>query len=194
MKNTTCIFLSLALVFSLLLTGCGAKKAQRAEADTSALTALSEEDLLTQLDTDSGAEIDCMPLPVTQDDVTWYLGVKPETFSEKVDSAAVSIAGISAVAHMTAIVNCKDAEAAAAIQAEIVDGFNFYRWICVTPEAAKVTICGNYVYFVASSTEDADKYIAAFQALAGEANVGDVTDLSEQNAGSQAMLEDGWDS
>lgn len=96
------------------------------------------------------------------------LGLPVDTFNSSVVDGTLSYAMISAVAHMTAMLKCNDAQAAVAVRDAIASGFNVTRWVCVIPEKVFAVNAGEYVFFVASFTDYADALSESFSTLAGD--------------------------
>lgn len=167
MKKTFSVILALVAALSLAACAAGGSGSGSGSGE-SKLTGTSAEVMSAIND---GADYAETPMlgdeALSADNCENLLGLGADVFSANVEDGTVSYAMISSVAHMTAVIKCKDSTAAAAVKQAVADGFNMQRWVCVTPETAFVAADGAYVYFVASFTDYADALWTSFTALAG---------------------------
>ena len=108
-----------------------------------------------------------MDIAVSADSAQRYLGLSSEQFSQYVTSAAVKEAAINAQAHLVALIQCKDASAAAQVKSLAASGFDPLRWVCVTPEQCFVVDAGSYVLLAATYADVSAALQSAFAGLAG---------------------------
>ena len=109
--------------------------------------------------------------PITKDNCEYILGLTPAQFEQYVEDATSSAAAISTIAHLVAIVQCKNADDAKTVMGLIATGHDPARLICVFPQQCFVLTSGDYVLLVASSNINAEALKAGFSDLA-EGNVG----------------------
>ena len=175
MKKTLSITLALALALSLAACSNGGGTA----GETSKLTGTSAE-VMTAIN--EGADYADQPMlgeeALSADNCESTIGLTADEFNANVTDGTVSYAMISSVAHMTAVLKCKDSTAAAAVKEAIAGGFDMQRWVCVMPETAFVAADGEYVYFAASFSDYAEALWTSFTTLAGNDSIGR-TDITE---------------
>ncbi len=126
-------------------------------------------DILAAISKGANIDFETFDEQVSAETSQSYIGLTPEQLAEYAEDAYVSIAALNVSAHLTALVKCKDAAAAAEVKSLIADNFDSHRWVCVQPEQCLVVEAGNYVFLVASYNETATALKDAFLALAGDA-------------------------
>jgi hypothetical protein len=102
------------------------------------------------------------------------LGVTEEQFSTYVADAAVSQ---GMLAHLTALIRCKDEASAREMKSLIAAGFNPSWMICVEAEECVVVEAGVYVYLAASTSEACAELLKSFETAAGGMGSPDVFHL-----------------
>ncbi|MBQ2767787.1 MAG: DUF4358 domain-containing protein [Clostridia bacterium] len=133
-------------------------------------------ELVIDLVTDAKVEVMCENAELAADNVEWLLGLTADDYSANVEKGAISMAMMSAQAHMVALLECKDADAAKTVKEKLHTQFDIRRWVCVIPEMCYVIDSGNYVFFVASTVDYAEPLLEGFTTLAG-GNVGERLDV-----------------
>lgn len=139
-------------------------------------------DLLGGLVTDAKIEIMCENAELSADNVEWLLGLSADDYTANVANGAISMAMMSAQAHMVALLECKDFETAKAVKEKLHTQFDIRRWVCVIPEMCYVIDSGKYVFFVASGVEYGEALLNGFKALAQD-NVGERLDVEGATGG-----------
>ncbi len=114
---------------------------------------------------------------LTAENCEGTLGLSAEDFEQYVTDGTLSYAQISAVAHLSAMLKCKDADSAVAVRDALAEKFNVHRWVCVIPERVFAVNAGEYVFFTASFTDYANALYESFTALAGE-GVGETVEVT----------------
>lgn len=92
------------------------------------------------------------------------LGITEEQFSTHVTDAAVSQ---GMLAHLTALIQCKDEAAAREMKSLIAAGFNPGWMVCVSAEECVVVESGVYVYLAASTSQACEELLVSFDEAAG---------------------------
>ncbi len=86
-------------------------------------------------------------------------GVKSTDLIEKDAALAEPMVGYG---FSVVLVKVKDAKDAQTVAQEMEGGLNPMKWVCTGAESVKVTVCGQYVLGIMSSTEDCERISAAF--------------------------------
>lgn len=133
-------------------------------------------ELLTTLVSDAKIEIMSDTADLAAENVEWLLGLSTDDYNANVEKGAISMAMITAQAHMVALLKCNDADAAQTIKEKLQTQFDIRRWVCVTPEMCYAIDSGSYVLFVASRVEYGESLLEGFTALAKD-NVGERLDV-----------------
>lgn len=105
-----------------------------------------------------------MNIPVRTIDATdetgfYNTGIKSTDLIEADAALAEPMMGFG---FSVVLVKVKDAKDAQTIAREMESGLNPMKWICTGAESVKVTVCGQYVLGIMSSTEDCERISAAF--------------------------------
>ncbi len=163
MKKTVCLIG--ALIFTLLLGGCGAK-------ETPGLPDVSAETALQSIMDKSKAELGETEFPMVGnmalteaelDDEGKNYGLTPAQLGETVTEAHISKAMMSTSPFEVVLFKCKDAESALAVKNSIADNYFAGKWICVFPKQAFTADAGQYVLLAATEDTQApvlQKYFA----------------------------------
>lgn len=125
----------------------------------------------------NAGEIATFDEALTSENCAATIGLSADSFSSCVEEGTLSSAMISSIAHMTAVIKCKDAAAAATVRDEIASNFDMTRWVCVIPDEAFAVDSGSYVFFVASLSDNATALYDSFTSLAGD-TVGERVEIS----------------
>ena len=111
----------------------------------------------------------CFDMEATAETSQYTLGLSADDFEKYVSSATVYTAAIATFAHEIALIQAKDASAAAEVKKRIAGegGFDSRKWICVFPEESCAIDSGAYVLLVSSRADVAEALVAAFTEAAG---------------------------
>ncbi len=126
--------LVLTVITALLLVLGGCSNTQE---DT--VSAMSLNDIMTALYEGFGE--DELPMmgeatEVTQDNVTWYLGLDTVDFKEALAREAM----ISSVAHSVVLVRANEGQDIEALKEEITSNIDLRKWICVGIEESQLVV------------------------------------------------------
>lgn len=133
-------------------------------------------ELLTTLVSDAKIEIMSDTADLAAENVEWLLGLSTDDYNANVEKGAISMAMMTAQAHMVALLKCNDADAAQTIKEKLQTQFDIRRWVCVIPEMCYAIDSGSYVLFVASRVTYGESLLEGFTALAKD-NVGERLDV-----------------
>ena len=168
------LLLSLVLILAvgLLFTACN--NGQDLPAEDTALAG-TPADILNSLVENCDVEmVGMLDTEITADNVQRYLGLSADQLSQYVTATAVKEAAINAQAHLLAVVQCVDNDAAAEVKSLIAQNFDPQRWVCVLPEQCFVVEAGNYVFLAATYNDVAEALKTAFANAAGS-SMGEIT-------------------
>ena len=186
MKKFTAL-LAAMMALLMLFTACAKTPADDSNEPVNTIEGAPLE-LLGGLVTDANIEIMCENAELSAENVEWLLGLSADDYTANVANGAISMAMMSAQAHMVALLECKDFETAKAVKEKLHTQFDIRRWVCVIPEMCYVIDSGKYVFFVASGMEYGEALLNGFKALAQD-NVGERLDV-EGATGKVEMNED----
>jgi hypothetical protein len=186
MKKFTAL-LAAMMALLMLFTACAKTPADVTKEPVNTIEGAPME-LLGGLVTDAEIPFMCENAELSAENVEWLLGLTADDYSANVVNGAVSMAMMSAQAHMVALLECKDFEAAKAVKEKLHTQFDIRRWVCVIPEMCYVIDSGKYVFFVASGVDFGEALLTGFKALAQD-NVGERLDV-EGATGKVDMNED----
>ncbi|MBQ8016155.1 MAG: hypothetical protein IJ264_08240 [Clostridia bacterium] len=97
------------------------------------------------------------------DSANYYLGV---TSTDSIERAVFSEPMIGSIAYSMCLVKAKADADVEALKAEILEGVNYRKWICVAAEKIAVVNCGSTIMMVMSTEEIVDDVCNAFSAVA----------------------------
>lgn len=97
------------------------------------------------------------------DAANYYLGVAS---TDSIERAVFSEPMIGSIAYSMCLVKAKADADIEALKAEILDGVNYRKWICVAAEKIAVVNCGSTIMMVMSTEEMVDDVCNAFSAVA----------------------------
>ncbi len=97
------------------------------------------------------------------DAANYYLGVAS---TDSIERAVFSEPMIGSIAYSMCLVKAKADADVEALKAEILEGVNYRKWICVAAEKIAVVNCGSTIMMVMSTEETVDDVCNAFSAVA----------------------------
>ncbi len=169
MKKSIHVVSLMVLAITFLLVGCQNQKAKEDQFTGSA------QEVHAEIMKESGLELGMtFDDPVTEETCTSYLGLTAEEFNEFVTDAFASNAAMTTTPHLTAVIKCKDFNAAVKVKELIATGFDSGRWICVMPDESFVVESGSYVFLVSTIKDNVEPlkkgFTTAAKDTAGEFN------------------------
>ncbi len=184
MKKIICILLAFSLAFAFVACSKdGGETAETTEATTAApveLTGTLEEIAGSMYEKTTTIEMMLMePMEVdltVPDTVKSFIGLDS---AESVERAVFSEPMIGSIAYSMCLIKAKDGADIEALKAQILEGVNFRKWVCVAAEKVLVTNCGNTIMMVMSQEEIVDDVYNAFNSVANNAASSPLTKVGE---------------
>ena len=163
------LLISLALVcgVGLLLAACAADQTPGQQPNAEPLSGEPADILSALIDACEVEMVNTLDVELTADNAQYYLGLSSDQFTNYVKSVAVKEAAINAQAHLVAVIECADADAASEVKTLIAENFDPQRWVCVSPEQCFVVDSGNYLLLAATYDDVAEALKTAFATAAG---------------------------
>ena len=164
MKKILCIILALTVVFSF--AACSVNTDKAPEASSFGLQGTLEE--ITDSIYANVTTIEMAMGPATAIDLAdvdaanYYLGVAS---TDAIESAVFSEPMIGSIAYSLCLVKAKEGADVEALKAEILEGVNYRKWMCVAAEKIAVSSCGNIILMVMAQEEIVDDVCNSFATL-----------------------------
>jgi len=168
MKKIVSLLLIVTTLFSLCLVSCEEEKPA-----APIFTAETLADNFAAIE-EAGKIADVLPIAtmtevITSENSEFIVTLTADDFTANVSEAQVSMAMMSAQAHLVAFFKVKEGVTAESLAKLVSEKFDTRRWVCVDPEKCATIYAGDYVLLVASHAAVTDAYIAGFKSVAGEA-------------------------
>ena len=168
MKKLVSLLLVLTTLLSFSLVSCGEKEI------APVFTGATLADNFAALETAAGINEENLPIAVgtevlTTDMCEYMVGLTADEFTANVAEGQVTMAMMSAQAHLVSFFKVKEGVNAEEFATLLSTKFDPRRWVCVMPEKCFVIAAQDHVLLVASATSVADLYLNGFKTLAGEA-------------------------
>lgn len=165
MKKILCIILALAVVFSF--AACSLNTDEKApEASSFVLQGTLEEitdSIYSNVTTIEMAMGPAMAIDLADvDAANYYLGVAS---TDAIEEAVFSEPMIGSIAYSLCLVKAKEGADVEALKAEILEGVNYRKWMCVAAEKIAVSSCGNIILMVMAQEEIVDDVCNSFATL-----------------------------
>lgn len=147
------LFMLVALISIISLTGCGEKNVEGSleEIMDKVYASIPEDERPMML----------MNTEVTKENVEMYLGTKDIEYEE----ALASESGVGSIAHSVVLVRVKDNADVEAIKEKIEKNVDPRKWVCVEAEEVEVESKGNLIILIMSSKANAEKIETEFDKL-----------------------------
>ncbi len=162
MKKILCLVLALSLVFAF----AACSNNNEPEAPAFELTGTLEEiadSIYANTTTIEMAMGPAMEIDLTDvDGANYYLGVAS---TDSIERAVFSEPMIGSIAYSMCLVTAKEGADVEALKAEILEGVNYRKWLCVAAEKIAVTNCGNTILMVMAQEEIVDDVCNAFATI-----------------------------
>ena len=165
MKKLLCILLAFSMLFAF--AACGGNEAEKNNPLNVNLTGTLEE-IAAQIYAGTST-IEMMLMDPTEidladvDSANYYLGVAS---TESIERAVFSEPMIGSIPYSMCLVKVKEGADIDALKAEILEGVNYRKWMCVAAEKVSVVNCGNTIMMVMAQEEIVDDVCASFAAVA----------------------------
>ncbi len=162
MKKILCLILALTLTFAL--AACGGNT--EPETPTFELTGTLEEiadqivagTTTIEMGLGPATEIDLADV----DGANYYLGVAS---TDSIERATFTEPMIGSIPFSMCLVTAKADADVEALKAEILEGVNYRKWLCVAAEKIAVTNCGNTILMIMAQEEIVDDVCNSFATL-----------------------------
>ncbi len=165
MKKLLCILLAFSMLFAF--AACGGKDVEENNPLNVNLTGTLEE-IAAQIYAGTST-IEMMLMDPTEmdladvDSANYYLGVAS---TESIERAVFSEPMIGSIPYSMCLVKVKEGADIDALKAEILEGVNYRKWMCVAAEKVSVVSCGDTIMMVMAQEEIVDDVCASFAAVA----------------------------
>ena len=164
MKKILCLVLAFAMALSLAACGGNTEPEVPAFALTGTLEEIAESIYANETATDEMAIAPAMEIALDDvDGLTYNLGVAS---ADAIERAVISEPMIGSIAYSMCLVKAKADADIEALKAEILEGVNYRKWMCVAAEKVSVVNCGDTIMMVMAQEEIVDDVCAQFAAVA----------------------------
>ena len=166
MKKILCILLAFSMIFAF--AACGAKEDVEENAPINVNLTGTLEEIAAQIYAGTST-IEMMLMDPTEIDLAdvdaanYYLGVAS---TDAIERAVFSEPMIGSIAYSMCLVKAKADADIEALKAEILEGVNYRKWMCVAAEKVSVVNCGDTIMMVMAQEEIVDDVCAQFAAVA----------------------------
>ena len=166
MKKILCILLAFSMIFAF--AACGAKEDVEENAPINVNLTGTLEEIAAQIYAGTST-IEMMLMDPTEIDLAdvdaanYYLGVAS---TDAIERAVFSEPMIGSIAYSMCLVKAKADADIEALKAEILEGVNYRKWMCVAAEKVSVVNCGDTIMMVMAQEEIVDDVCTQFAAVA----------------------------
>ncbi len=165
MKKILCILLAFSMLFAF--AACGGKDVEEKNPLNVNLVGTLEEiaaQIYAGTSTIEMALMDPLELNLADlDSANYYLGVAS---TDAIERAVYSEPMIGSIPYSMCLVKVKADADIDALKAEILEGVNYRKWMCVAAEKVSVVNCGDTIMMVMAQEEIVDDVCAQFAAVA----------------------------
>ena len=162
MKKILCLILALTLTFALAACGGNTEPETPAFELTGTLEEISDQIVAgtttIEIGLNPAMEIDLADV----DGANYYLGVAS---TDSIERATFTEPMIGSIPFSMCLVTAKADADVEALKAEILEGVNYRKWLCVAAEKIAVTNCGNTILMIMAQEEIVDDVCNSFATL-----------------------------
>ncbi len=166
MKKILCILLAFSMIFAF--AACGGKENGEENNPLNVNLTGTLEEIAAQIYAGTST-IEMMLMDPTEIDLAdvdaanYYLGVAS---TDSIERAVFSEPMIGSIPYSMCLVKVKADADIEALKAEILEGVNYRKWMCVAAEKVSVVNCGDTIMMVMAQEELVDDVCAQFAAVA----------------------------